>query len=283
MFTYNGGNIELERTDYMDPTCPFDTSGFIKKSNINASVINVKNVLSEADALYSAKEYGKAQKMLEAYLQQSLLLDDKAAELGLLSELIGSYRKSGDEEKGIAAVNRAFELIKILGLEGTATAGTIWLNGATTLREFRRFQEAIPFFIMASRAYSNTIPPDDYRFASLYNNMASCLEAIDRNEEAIKYYNMALGIVKGNSFTPMEEAITYINLAELYDKIDPSNPVIEEYVNKCMAIFADDSIEHDEYYSYNAKSCAKGLNNIGYFRDAKELVRRANDIDDEIS
>ena len=267
----------------MDPMCPFDTSEYVKRSSVKATAINVKDILLDVDKLYSVKEYGKAQMILEEYLQKAQSMDDKVGELGILSELIGSYRKSGDEDKGIAAVKRAFELIDILGMEGTATAGTIWLNGATTLREFRKYEDAIPYFLMASRAYSNTIPSDDYRFASLFNNMASCLEALGRNEEAIKYYNLALNIVKGNSLTLIEEAITYVNLAELYDKIDPSAPQIEEYVNKCMEIFSNISIERDEYYSYNAKSCAKGLYNIGYFRDAKELMRRASEIDDEIS
>lgn len=273
----------MELTDYMDPICPFDNSGYVKSSNIGLSSINVKDILNKADKLYSVKEYKAAEEMLEDSLKQAIDFGDKAAELGILSELIGSYRKSGEEEKGISAVNNAFDLITDLGLEGTATAGTIWLNGATTLREFRRYDDALPYFYMASRAYSNTIPSDDYRFASLYNNLASCLEALGRYDEAKKYYNLALGIVKENRLTQIEAAITYVNLAELYDKVDSSSPEIEEYVNKCMEIFTSEDIEHDEYYSYHAKSCAKGLNNIGFFRDAKELLMRAKTVDDEIS
>ena len=104
-----GENIELERTDYMDPICPFDTSGFVKKSNINASSIDVKEILSYADELYSIKEYGKAQKMLEEYLLKAQTLGDKTGELGICitpkfqdkhygSEAISRMIKYGFEE-----------------------------------------------------------------------------------------------------------------------------------------------------------------------------------------
>ena len=273
----------MEKIDYMDPTCPFDVSEYSKKKTIGPSVIDVKIILEKADKLYAMQEYDRAKKMLEDALIQARSFDDKAGELGILSELIGSYRKSGEVDKGIESVNRAFSLIDELGIEGTASAGTIWLNGATTLREFGRYDEALPYFYMASRAYSNTIAPNDYRFASLYNNMASCLEAMGRYDEALKHYLVALSAVKDNDLTLIEAAITYVNLAELYDKYDPESDKIEKCVKKCMEIFADDRVEKDEYYSYHAKSCAKGLDALGYFKDAKELRRRAAEVDEKIS
>lgn len=273
----------LRPMDYMDPACPFDTSGYEKEKKIGPSVIDVKNILMRTDELIAVRKYAEAEYLLEDALTKARECSDKAGELGILSELIGTYRKSGEEEKGIESVNRALALIDELGLEGTATAGTVWLNCATTLREFRRFEEALPYYYMASRAYSNTIPADDYRFASLFNNLASCLDALGRYEEALQYYKMALSIVKDNSLTPIEAAITYVNIAELYDKYDPDSSEIENCISKCMGIFADPDVPRDEYYSYHAKGCAKGIDRLGFFKDARELFRRAEEVDAEIS
>lgn len=273
----------MEKIDYTDPACPFDTSYYVKEKKVAPSSVDVKGILLRYDELIAVQEYTKAERWLEDSLKEAVDREDKAGELGILSELIGTYRKSGEEEKGIEAVYRALDLINELGIEGTATAGTVWLNCATTLREFRRFEDALPYFYMASRAYSNTIPADDYRFASLYNNLASCLDALGRDEEALKYYKAALSIVKDNTLTPIEAAITYVNIAELYDKIDSSSSEIENCINKCMEIFADPDVPRDEYYSYHAKSCARGIDRLGFFKDARELYRRAKAVDDEIS
>ncbi|MBQ8995941.1 MAG: tetratricopeptide repeat protein, partial [Oscillospiraceae bacterium] len=194
------------------------------------------------------------------------------------------YRKSGEKKKGIVAIYSAFKLIEDLGLEGTATAGTVWVNGGTTLRAFNMSTDALPYFYMASRAYSANIPADDYRFAGLYNNLGSCLEALNKNEEALKYYELALAVVKQNPLTEIDAAITWINMAEVYDKMEPRDEEkIEECVNNCMAIFNNPKIERDEYYSFHAKGCAGGLKSLGYFRDARELKKRAEDIDHALS
>jgi len=276
----------VKETDYIDPSCPFDVSEFRKTPSIPESEdrVDVLDTLKRVDNLYAQMRYEEAENLLEDKLAKAVQFGDKAGELGLLSELIGVYRKSREREKGLDACHRAFDLIKEMGLEGTSTAGTIWINGATTMRAFGHSEEGLPYFYMASRAYSDTIAADDYRFAGLYNNLGSCLEDLNRNEEAMKYYKMALNIVKQNPLSELDAAITWLSMAELYDKMDPrQDDMVENCVDQCMDIFNKESIPRDEYYAFHAMNCSKGLRSLGYFKDAKVLERRAEEIKSEIS
>ena len=276
----------MQYSDYQETACPFDTSMYQKEPTIPESKgrVDVKAVLAAVDRMNSELRYDDSRTYLENALEDSQRLQDKAGELGLLSELIGVYRKQGSKEKGIGAVRSAFSLVLELGLEGTSTAGTVWLNGATALREFGEYEEALSYFNMSCRAYAATIAPDDYRFAGLFNNMGTCLAALERYDEAMSYYGKALSIVKGNSLTPIEEAVTYLNMAEAASRMDPENTEeTEKYVDACLGIFFDQKSPRDDYYSYFAKNCASGLKDLGYFRDAKKLLTIAEQIDESVS
>ena len=276
----------MQYSDYQEPACPFDNSLYQKEPNIPESKgrVDVKAVLAVVDKLNSELKYDAVRIYLENALVDARKLQDKAGELGLLSELIGVYRKQREKEKGLDAVRSAFSLILELGLEGTATAGTIWLNGATALREFGEYEEALSYFNMSCRAYAETIAPYDYRFAGLFNNMGTCFVALDRYDEAMAYYRKALTIVKGNGLTPIEEAVTYMNMAEAASRMEPENTnETEKYVDACLGIFLDPSTPKDDYYSYFAKNCASGLKDLGFFRDAKKLLSIAEQIDESIS
>ena len=276
----------MNEYDYMDPSCPFDVGQFRKNpSFMNAEAkLDVKAILKYVDELNEQRRYTDSKLILEQQLEEAKRVGDSAAELGLLSELIGVYRKEDSRDKGINSVHDAFELVRELGLEGTATAGTVWVNGATALQEFGLYDEALNYYYMASRAYSDTIAPDDYRFASLLNNMGACFSALGRYDEALEHFNMALSSVKGNAFTPLEEAVTYINMAETYAHLDPpDDDMVEYYVDQCLKLFDDPAVPRDAYFSYYAKNCGLGLNELGFFRDAKHLIKMAEDINASIS
>ena len=114
--------------------------------------------------------------------------------------------------------------------------------------------------------------------------MGTCLTALEQYEEAMSYYNKALTIVKGNSLTPIEEAVTYMNMAETANKMEPENTEkTEKYVDACLGIFFDPETPRDDYYSYFAKNCAAGLKDLGFFRDAKKLLTIAEQIDESVS
>jgi len=263
-----------------EPSCPFDLSKYRSASgNGEASGrIDVRELLEEADRLYEKNDIAAAEKLLCEKLEEAVGFNDREGQLGILSELLGCSRKTGNRELGLWAADRSSELITELGMEGTATAGTIRLNAATTLREFGKIAEAMEFYRMSARAYSATIDPRDYRFAGLYNNFAACLEEAGETDKAEEYYKRALAVISNLPECGIEEALTYVNLACLYGERDPEDARIEECLMKAKELFDREDIPRDGYYAFNALKCVDAFSHFGFFRDASELRKRAERI-----
>ena len=101
---------------------------------------------------------------------------DWASQITILNEMMGFYRNSGEREKGLAAVEKGLALVGDHGLSQTVTGGTTCLNAATTMKAFGKAAEAMPYYDQAFRAYGGSLPPGDYRFGGLFNNMALAWE-----------------------------------------------------------------------------------------------------------
>ena len=264
----------------IEPACPFDVSDYRNTSAVSEPKgrIDVKAVMRTADSFYEKNDVHSAKELLEHSYKDALSFDDKEGQLGIISELLGCYRKTHDSEFGLWAAEESSRLINKLGLEGTVTAGTVWLNAATTMREFGKAREALRVYDMAARAYSANLDPADYRFAGLFNNYASCLEECGDFDSAEKYYRKALSIVSNLKDCKVEEAVTYVNLACLYDAVDHEDPRIDECIMNAIDIFNSDQVEKDGYYAFNVLKCVDAIDHFGFFRDAKSLKKRAEDI-----
>ena len=264
----------------IEPVCPFDVTMYRqKRTEIEPdNRIDVLKILKEADVLYERNDPFGARDLLEDYYRTSLEYNDREGQLGMLCELLGCYRKTHDAERGIWAAFECRRLIADLGLEGTVTAGTVLLNVATTMKEFGRSAEAVPLYDTAARAYLNNLDPSDYRFAGLFNNYASCLEELGELQSAEEYYKRALTIVSKLPECKVEEAVTYVNLACLYESSDPVDERIDQCIRKAIAIFQSNEIKKDGYYAFNVLKCTDAFDHFGYFRDARELKKSSEEI-----
>ena len=264
----------------IDPSCPFDASEFVSKGAAGTASgrVDVRKVLAEADELYSRNDPLGAARMLEKELETADKLADREGKLGILNELLGCYRKTGNEDAGLRTVNESTRLVSELGMEGTVTAGTVFLNAATTMREFGKAEEAVRLYDTAARAYSGNLDPGDYRFAGLYNNYAACMEACGDLISAEDYYKRALAIVSRLRECALEEAVTCVNLACLYGDADSEDVRVEEYLMRAKKLFDRDDVPRDGYYAFNAMKCVDAFSHFGFFRDAKELRLRAEEI-----
>lgn len=273
--------------DYQfDPTCPFDNSQYVHSHATDKPVlgrISVPEIIEKVDAFYASDNYIAVRDCLEENLKKARELNDTAGELAMLSELLGCYRYTQDEDRAMRIVPEAFELVKQMGLEGTATAGTVFCNGATTLKEFGRAAEALPYYKVASRAYSETLDPHDYRFASLFNNMGTCLSELGDYDEAESCYKRALSIVKALPNCQMEVAVSLVNLANHYGLIDSTDDRIYQCIEEAIDVFNDPSVPQDSYYTFNAMKCVGAFEQYGFFKDAKLLKERVDRINHELS
>ena len=264
----------------IEPACPFDASEYTAASAQPEAKgrVDVRKILAEADRMYEKNDPRSAEKMLEEQLDTAKKLGDREGVLGLMNELLGCYRKTGNREAGLRTAEESLKLVSALGMGGTVTAGTVALNAATTMREFGKAEEAVRVYDSAARAYSSNLDPRDYRFAGLYNNYAACMEACGDYRSAEKYYLRALSVISRLPDCALEEAVTCVNLACMYGENDSEDARIEEYLLRAKGLFDRDDVARDGYYAFNALKCVDAFSHFGFFRDAKELRTRAEEI-----
>ena len=139
--------------DHIEPCCIFDASQYTGQPDAQpcGRTIDVPGIIKSLDALYAQGRESEAQGFLEARLNEARDIGDWRGELSMLSELLGQYRRSMDEKKGIGAVSEALALIRAHRMAETLSGATVMLNAATTLKCFGRAQESIPIFCHVSQ------------------------------------------------------------------------------------------------------------------------------------
>jgi hypothetical protein len=75
----------------------------------------------------------------------------------------------------------------------------------------------------------------------------------------------------------MDLAVTFINLAQLYDGLDPEDSKIETFLNQALACFENNAVSRDGYYAHTCRKCASAFGYFGRFADEKELIKRAEE------
>lgn len=265
-----------EAEDYLELACPLRRPGAHRAVRKNAEKIPVADVIAECDRLFNSEAVPAVGEHLRKWLDKAAELGDAEAELTISSELMGHYRMTGDSERGIEIIKRGYLLIAELGIEGTVSAGTILINGATALQAFGFPEESLKSYTEACRCYSENLDPSDSRFAGLYNNMASAYADTGRPDKAEQYYLMALDLL-GSGNNLMDLAVTYVNLAMLYGKDKNKEMEAAVSLDCAMECFNSQQAVRDGYYAHTCRKCAGAFTLSGRESDAAELNRRADE------
>ena len=266
--------------DYMEPCCCFDSSLYtgLPDAEPCRQSIDVPAAIAELDGLYNSGREAEAGAYLERRRDEARAMGDWRGELSMLSELLGHHRRDGDRDKGIAAVNDALDLIRIHRMGNTVSGATVLLNAATTMKCFGRAKESLPIFQHVSRVYSNNLDPTDYRFAGLYNNMALSYEDAEDYDRAEQCFRMALRVIARCPRPDNEMAVTWCNLAELYDRQDPEDPRCSECMEKAWEHLNAPDLPWDGYHAFTISKCAPSFDHFGYFLYSIALKERAERI-----
>ena len=155
----------------------------------------------------------------------------------------------------------------------TVSGATIMLNAATTMKFLGLSVEALPIFRHVSRVYSETLDPGDYRFAGLYNNMALAFEDIGDYDSAQRHFFMALDIIKSCKDPGNDTAVTWCNLAELYERMGRDED-IEPALDNAYACLTDPELPRDGYNAFTLSKCIPTFDRFGYFIYVKALRER---------
>lgn len=251
---------------HQDPEAPIHT-------------IPVKRVIEKLDAHFSRNDMAGAGRLLDYWRKEALSVRDKQGELSVVNEQIGYFRKTGEEEKALEAVSRALALIESLDVWDTVSSATIFLNAATTLKAFGRAADALPLYENTLAIYQENLPAEDLRFGGFYNNYALALTDLGRYQEAEDCYHNALAVVLPDKKGRLDGAVTYLNMAHLYEAWQERTQTdITSCLKKGLEILDDKTIEQNGYYAFVLSKCAPSYRHFGMEDVADRLSRLSEEI-----
>ncbi len=210
--------------------------------------MNIDKFYETLDSYFASQALDQVDPFLTSSLAQAKEEEDYAAYISICNEMIGFYRSVSAFEKAYVAAEDVLLLMEELNLENTLHFATTLLNAATAYRAAGDYATAIRYYRQALQIYDSTLPPEDYRYAGIYNNMSILLEKMEENAEAITYAQKALSIIEKLEGGGMETATTLTNLALLYFKTGQPDHA-RQLLEKALVLFEQSGEHTDAHYS----------------------------------
>lgn len=264
----------LKKEDYEEPQCLLDMD---RSSERPAFSVPLGRIVEKLDEYLGHNDWAGAGRHLNYWLAEAKAGGDRRGELAIRNEMMGYYRKCGKEAEARESMGEALRLVRELGMRENIIAGTTWVNAATVCKTFGHAEEALPFFELARKVYEKELPETDGRLGGLYNNTALALADLGRHAEAEALYRRALETMKKVPGSELEQAVTWLNLADLAHEQDEDADV-SELLEKAEALLKTESLPRNGYYAYVCTVCAPGFDYYGWFMTAKELREAAEAI-----
>ena len=237
-------------------------------------MFQITEFMKKLDELYQKKQFSGIESYLNNGINDALGRHDEGTALILLNELMGYYRSVSRHADCAEAAEKALALICSMGLEGTVNHGTTLLNAATGLRAAGENDRAEETYRKAQVILESQLPAEDYRLASLYNNMSLLYAAMGRLELAAEYARKALERIEQNPDAQAELAISLSNLGGMYTRLGQS-----ERAHRCLerAVSLFEQLPGGDDPHYPAALCALAELHFhqGEPEKSAELFRRA--------
>ena len=264
----------LKKEDYVEPRC-------LLNMNQGGERIDIRRVINTLDAYLAKNDYAAGERHLRYWIMEADNACDMHGKLSVLNEQIGLYRKMGMKAECFEAIDGAITLADQLDMDGTITYGTTMVNAATGYKSFNMAEEAMPLYRKAQKIYESALDANDDKMGGLYNNMALALTELGEYDEAESYYRKALEIMSKQEFGALEEAITYLNMADLvvaqYGE-EQGEEKISEYLTRAEELLNDERPPRNGYYAFVCEKCAPVFGYYGYFLTEMDLNKRAREI-----
>ncbi|MBO5122527.1 MAG: tetratricopeptide repeat protein [Oscillospiraceae bacterium] len=260
--------------DYVEPTCPLCMNADAVKR------IPLQRVAEKLDEYMGRQDFAAARRHLTFWLAEAESCGDRRGMFGVHSEWMGFCRKMGEGEEAISHAKAAMALLDEVGAESVAAA-TIYINAATVYQAFSQPTAALPLFEHAKAIYHRELSPTDDRIGGLYNNMALTLVSLGRYGEAYALYKKALEIMAHAENGALEQAITYLNMAnavEVEHGLEKAEAKINQYLDKAADLLDTPSLPRNGYYAFVCEKCAPTFDYYGFFLYANDLKERAREI-----
>ena len=242
-------------------------------------MIPLEKITRQLEEYRGRKEYDKALQLLRCWLAEAKETDDKWGQLSLRNDLISLYRRMGNMGRTMHNTKRALELVVRLGAEEDLAGGVTYVNAATAYARFGKNETALAIFRKAEKIYSEAegVPRDC--LGGLYNNMAAAFAALSMQEEALCYYKKALEIMKDVPGGEMDEAITYLNIADMVARavgMEKGKNEIKALLGKAYRRLCGSRAGYE--FAAVCEKCAPVFSHYGYLVEAERLLSRAASI-----
>lgn len=243
-------------------------------------MISIERILTKLDESLHRNDYASAERHLDFWLSEARAQGDGRAELLILNERMGLYRKLGRRDEALGTVREALATIDLLGISHQIGAATTYLNAATVYCAFGLASEGISLFERARPIYEAELPEGDRRLGGLYNNMGLTLVELGRFEETRELYGKAIARMLSVEQGEAEAAITYLNLATAAEKelgLLDADEQISSYLDRAEELLESVTKRGGEY-AFACEKCATVFGYYGRFFYENELKERARKI-----
>ena len=270
----------LKPEDYMDSAYP---TGCSCGNEADERTIPQQRVMAKLDSYLNTKDYAEAERHLLYWMSEADRLHDLRGQLMVSNEMIGLYRKTGQQIEAFAYAEKALSLLKELDYEQSISAGTTYVNAATAYNAFGEQEKALELYEKARVIYESNPAVASHLRGGLYNNMALSCKALGRYDEAFALYEKAMNAMAEVPGGVLEQAITCLNMADAVvaqQGLEEGESRISELLDRAQTLLQDPSAPHDGYYAFVCEKCAPVFDYYGYFLTAAELREEAGKIYD---
>lgn len=246
---------------------------FIYGSDRLGGKMDINGFIEELDSLYTERRINDVEPFFNESIEQAKKENDLAAQFTILNEMMGFFRDTSQFEKSIKACNDCIELMKKMGIEGTVDYATSLQNVANAYRAAGKLAESLEVYKEVFSIYNENIPSDDYRMASLNNNIALLYQEMNDFPMAVQHLKKALSIIEKIEGMDIEVATTYTNLAASLIEINQASQA-EDYLKKALEIFDRDEVKN---FHYSGALCAMASVkcSLNQYEEAAKLYEKA--------
>ena len=269
----------IDEFDYKEPACALcgGKEFYNPELAVAKGRIPVKRVIEKADEYFNKNDLAGAKRHLEYWENEALSLNDLNGELSVINELLGLYRKNGDNDNAIRVIDRALYLTDKLELSDTVSAATVYLNAATTYKAFGKFDKALPLYEQTLAVYEKHLDKSDARWGGFYNNYALALTDDTQFDKAENCYFNAIKVMEKAENGKPDLAITFVNLAHLYETAGKTDK-ITDCLFKAYGLLNDENNDRNGYYAYVLSKCAPSFRYFGYDKIASDMEKESKEI-----
>ena len=249
----------IQKEDYEEPNCLLIDPSTGQPQSCGNRAIPLMRVLEKLDDFCGKEDYAGAERHLQYWFAEAEALGDRRGCFSVANELMGYYRKQGRKDEALAWVQKALALTDELEYTHTPGGATCYVNCGTVYDAFAMPEEAIGFFEKARAIYENAPHREWKKLGGLYNNMALTLADLERYGEAMENYYNALEAMAHVENGELEQAITWLNMADalaMKDGPDAAQEEIETFLEKAKALLETPSIPRNGYYAFVLEKCA---------------------------